>query len=1051
MITRCYRMLLVAVMSAIGIVAGAKSLAPAVTGIALYGSDNHWDEPMEQFSKVGDDVWQLSDVTIYGGTEFKLKLHINFNGEEWDEWYGSTTDGVETLKSAAPGTVVECDIRDGAPNFLIGHTGEFTFTMTYDDIDQLQFQFEGMFEEARYLTGEFNNWGEKQFTAWVGEYTLDFEEGWDQPISGQFLIVDQDYNYLGGVTDGEYYTITRDNPTLQLATDAQDKKNLYLADEGYYSFVVTDDNELTVSNWPVEVITASLVGSTQPGWDMSNATIIPLTLDSETGFFTNKQVPIPAGFNCQVLRHSSLSSVADAWYGGTSGTGVTEVPDSGDEFDLMPTTGDDFTFTGNGTFSFWLEQDFSSIRIYGIYENDPSYFLTGEFNNWGRDGDNVPFVKADGESTLTHTFSGEFLIVDNYGNLLGGATDENHYWLHEDWPSVRLFTDLQAPNKKNIYVKDESEYTLTIENCELTVSGWPVETLSVWLMGATDDQWEGNELNFQLTKDESTGNYVLGQTDIPAGYRFQVVLRSSLSSVADVWYGAQADGDMYHVNEEVLGNIALGFNNKDIYFDRGGRFTFTVSPNCLNVNIQGDFEPKLYFLIGDFNDWDEDSMVPFVMKDGELSLTMTLCGDFLIKDHDGNWIGANIGGDSPHMVFTANGNNVAITSNADKKNFCVELPSEYTLTLDSEMLFVTGFPTGGFYICGDFNGWRPELMTAGGDGTHSLVLTISENDQFKFRDHEAYWYGGDTGGEGDTYEIHRDWCSDIPLTKGDNGSNFIIKSDGNYKFVITEGDGNPTLSVVGLGFIHLADALEGISGQIEDDLFVAAIRPNSQEAYVSNGEDWVCLEGGYNTEDLQPGYCVNLSEMFCESVSDKDTAPTIVINDFYNNIYSDEPQIPEIIEIDLSKSFEMPKLSQVVKFKGVYYDGQLRGYSGNNGGKGQSINLDFLNNDPSVMGFTNGAYVSVTAAVMLQEPWQNAPRRARSSFEYDFQNIVARVLADAEDATTTGVATVTADATVVDTRYYNLTGQQLTAPTAGVTIVVTRYSDGSVTSVKVVK
>ncbi|MBR7012822.1 MAG: hypothetical protein IKI10_08010, partial [Muribaculaceae bacterium] len=822
MMKRYYRVLLLAVMTVTGMAVGAKSLAPGVTSIELYGSPN-WDEPMAQFTMVGEDEWKLSNFTIYGGTEFKLKLHYIFNANEWDEWWGASTSEVDTLKSAAPGTIVECDNGAGAPNLYIGHTGEFTFTLSFDDIDQGWFGFEGTFEPARFLTGDFNNWEEIQFISWVGDYTLDLNsEG--KTMSGQFLIVDQDYNKYGAVTDEDYYTITEDNPTLTLAT-AQSKKNLYLANEASYYFSVDDNNVLTVSNWPLETISVSLVGSTQPGWDMTNATVIPLTKDDNTGYYTVANAPIPAGFNCQVLKHSSLSSVEDVWYGGTTGTGLIEIPEGGDDYDLMPMTGDTFTFTDNGKFTISVAPDFSEAKIYGIYTQANEFFLIGEFNNWNRD-EKVAFTNNDGMATLTHTFSGEFLIVDEYGNELGGATDEEHYWLHEGWPSVTLVTDLQAANKKNIYVKDESEYTLTISNGELTVSGWPVETISAWLLGATDNQWEGNELNFELMKDSATGKYVLAETDIPAGYRFQVVKRSSLSSVADVWYGASADGDMFWVTDQTIGNIALNVNNKDIYFDEDGRFSFAVSPDFSSINIAGGFDAEPgYYLLGEFNGWDEDNMVPFVMRDGAITLNLEFSGDFLIKDSNGNWIGANIGGNNERFTFTADGNNVAITSAQDKKNFNVLLPSTYTLTISASgtMLFVTGFPTEGYYIAGDFNEWKPELMTKQWDNSYSSIQDFGEGDNFKFIDYEGNWYGGNTEGNGDTYNINNQWCTDIPLTNGDLGYNFDIDTGGTFKFILKEGDDGLKLTVVGLGFITLADALEGISGVVEDELFVAAV------------------------------------------------------------------------------------------------------------------------------------------------------------------------------------------------------------------------------------
>ena len=78
--------------------------------------------------------------------------------------------------------------------------------------------------------------------------------------------------------------------------------------------------------------------------------------------------------------------------------------------------------------------------------------------------------------------------IDGYNLLWSDEFDGNKLdetkWNKElrdpGWTNNELqeYTD----SEQNIYVKDESEYTLTIVNGELTVSGWPVETISAWLM-----------------------------------------------------------------------------------------------------------------------------------------------------------------------------------------------------------------------------------------------------------------------------------------------------------------------------------------------------------------------------------------------------------------------------------------------------------------------------------------------------------------------------------------------------------------------------------------
>lgn len=823
---RILTLMVLGVIVAISTVAKASELAPYVTSIDLYGSSNDWSEPIGHFEKDGDGVWHLNDVEINDVTTFKLKLHINNpQGQESDVWFGIKNGDDQTLKSASPGTIVECSSASNAPNFRIGHPGKFSFTLNDNDINNAQFHFEGKFEKNRFITGEFNNWGETMFTAWVGEYTLIIDPFDSPPMSGQFLIIDQDYNYLGGITDGEYYTITEDNPNVNLATDAQGKKNLYLANDGYYLFIIDENDMLTIENWPEEVVTVSIVGSTVHGWDMSNARIIPLTLDQSTGNYISEPTGILAGFDCQLLKHSSFNSVGDTWYGGPSDNFTIEIPEGASEIPLESSLGADFCFTDNGIFTFTLSHNFSTLNISGSYNVENQYFLIGDFNNWKQD-EKVAFVAQDGVLTLTQEMVGDFLILDIYGNLLGGATNDNRYVLHEGWPSVQLTTD----NKKNLYVANVGKYTLTIQNGTLTV---------------------------------------------------------------------------------------------------------------------------------------------------------------------------------------------------------------------------TSFPTDDYYICGDFNNWVSEPMTKNADGTYSIVMTIGEDNQFKFRDHQGNWYGGNTQGNGDTYLIHSEWCTDVPLTEGDSGSNFIINTTGSYKFILAGNDDALKLTVVGLGNITLAEALEGISGNISDNLYVASVYQD--KVYVTNGTDWLRLESVYNADELSEGYCVELTNPIPDGLSGKDTQPTFTIDNWLS-ISPDVPQVPVIVNYSLAEPFHpMPKPCQVVNLEGWFFHQDdtsvLCAYNDQSGNYNPSIELS---NTDGMEDMVEGRMYNIKAAITLREPWQNIAPRIMPSDSNAIENLVAEVIEfkAKELPIATGIINTTDAATVVSVKYVNTAGQVSLKPFKGVNIVVTTHSDGNITTVK---
>lgn len=211
---------------------------------------------------------------------------------------------------------------------------------------------------------------------------------------------------------------------------------------------------------------------------------------------------------------------------------------------------------------------------------DKAYYLIGTFNGWS-ESTMVPFVENDGVFSLTQTFSGEFKIKDENGNWLGGGvtlTSEN--------PSVTL-----APGD-NLYLSDELEYTLTIVDGVLTVTGFPPapELTGVSLRGSYDQDW-ANIIVLDLQN--VNGAWVLSEQDIDAGFEFKVV--ATYDNGSQAWYGAQADGD-YWVTAGVLGTAigigaADGYNN--LYFNEAGTFTFTVGGDLATLTVTGEFDPKV--------------------------------------------------------------------------------------------------------------------------------------------------------------------------------------------------------------------------------------------------------------------------------------------------------------------------------------------------------------------------------------------------------------------------------------------------------------------------
>ena len=212
---------------------------------------------------------------------------------------------------------------------------------------------------------------------------------------------------------------------------------------------------------------------------------------------------------------------------------------------------------------------------------DKAYYLIGAVNGWN-DETKIPFGENDGVFTLTQTFSGEFKIKDENGNWLGGGVT-----LTAENPSVTLVEG------ENLVLTDESEYTLTIEDGILTVTGFPAPPAltGVELRGSYDENW--TEVITYVMQNVD-GAWVLNNQEIDPGFEFKVV--ATYDNGSQEWYGAQADGD-YWVTLAALGNaIGMGttggYNN--LFFDDAGTFTFTVNGDLTSLIVTGEFDPEVF-------------------------------------------------------------------------------------------------------------------------------------------------------------------------------------------------------------------------------------------------------------------------------------------------------------------------------------------------------------------------------------------------------------------------------------------------------------------------
>lgn len=115
-------------------------------------------------------------------------------------------------------------------------------------------------------------------------------------------------------------------------------------------------------------------------------------------------------------------------------------------------------------------------------------------------------------------------------------------------------------------------------------------------------------------------------------------------------------------------------------------FTFWAFAVSLTVNAA-----PAYYLIGEFNKWNEEAMIPFVAQnDGSFVLTRTLKGAFKVKDDAGNWYGGYTGNDTYYWLTPEN---PSVTLCDGANLFFNGEAACYTLTIANGVLTATGFGT----------------------------------------------------------------------------------------------------------------------------------------------------------------------------------------------------------------------------------------------------------------------------------------------------------------------------------------------------------------------
>ncbi len=248
-------------------------------------------------------------------------------------------------------------------------------------------------------------------------------------------------------------------------------------------------------------------------------------------------------------------------YGVVTGTGTEKVL----------TFGQNWTGFDANT-NYWLgERSATTITlisdeefVYPTPAPEKAYYLIGAFNSWNEDA-MIPFVEENGVFTLTYNFGGEFKIKDEQGNWWGGGVT-----LTQENPSVTLV------DGGNLNLDQQAEYTLTIEDGVLTVTGFPapqvVEYNDFFVCGSFNN-WSQTDGLVELTLNEE-GTEFAGSVELEAGAEFKLISHNLAGGWK--WFGGQADGNFFLITPELLGgNIAL-VDGSNFQVQEGGSYDIKV-------------------------------------------------------------------------------------------------------------------------------------------------------------------------------------------------------------------------------------------------------------------------------------------------------------------------------------------------------------------------------------------------------------------------------------------------------------------------------------------
>lgn len=260
--------------------------------------------------------------------------------------------------------------------------------------------------------------------------------------------------------------------------------------------------------------------------------------------------------------------------------------------------------------------------------------------------------------------------------------------------------------------------------------------------------------------------------------------------------------------------------------------------------------------------------------------------------------------------------------------------------------------------------------------------------------------------------------------------------------------------------VTLAEALageEGVEYLISDELIVGTVQADGTAILTDNQGNWIGTTISEEMRETLRG--AKSLKGVRGTVSNLSTNPVIALTAAPVEGESTDDAVLETLDLHESGLIDLPG-NCLVKISGFYgADGMLRAYS-NPADPGQKLAIDNTFMGEGALDAFVDKSISFVAIVRLNQAWEaeeetpaaGAPRRVKKS---DLNSASNYTIVPLEGTGSTDITTGTADVKVYgnveSVEYYNAAGMKSDKPFAGINIVVTRYTDGTVSTAKVVK